>query len=149
MYITFGVSLSGPTTRLANLWSRPFPPHYLLPLLVSHLSLGRHLRFEIGKEAFWAIFCVSQLLLCNGPGTCLPLIVLARILSTISPCTIVYVESVCRVTSLSLTARWPNQNCLKRKKSQKISSPGWPRPLSTRSWCNGRNWLRLIRTLLT
>jgi len=46
-----------------------------------------------------------QLLLCNGPGTCLPLIVLARILSTISPCTIVYVESVCRVTSLSLTAR--------------------------------------------
>ena len=59
MYITFGVSLSGPTTRLANLWSRPFPPHYLLPLLVSHLSLGRHLRFEIGEEGFWAISLFS------------------------------------------------------------------------------------------
>jgi len=46
-----------------------------------------------------------QLLLCNGPGTCLPIIILARLLSIVSPCTIVYVESVCRVTSLSLTAR--------------------------------------------
>ena len=51
----------------------------------------------------------SQLLLCNGPGTCLPVIILARLLSIISPCTIVYVESVCRVTSLSLTARWETQ----------------------------------------
>ena len=71
------------------------------------------------KRGILSNFYVSQLLLCNGPGTCLPLIVLARILSTISPCTIVYVESVCRVTSLSLTARWPNQNYLKWKKITK------------------------------
>ena len=46
-----------------------------------------------------------QLLLCNGPGTALPIILLARVLSLFSPCTIVYIESVCRVKSLSLTAR--------------------------------------------
>lgn len=46
-----------------------------------------------------------QLLLVNGPGTCLPLVVIARLLSLsgISRCQIVFVESVCRVTSLSLT----------------------------------------------
>ena len=38
-------------------------------------------------------------------GTCLPLVVIARLLSLsgISRCQIVFVESVCRVTSLSLT----------------------------------------------
>jgi beta-1,4-N-acetylglucosaminyltransferase len=46
-----------------------------------------------------------QLLLCNGPGTCLPLVlaaVLARMLLG-RPCHVVYVESVARVRTLSLT----------------------------------------------
>ena len=46
-----------------------------------------------------------QLLLCNGPGTCLPLVVaaaLARVLLG-RPCRVVYVESVARVRTLSLT----------------------------------------------
>jgi len=46
-----------------------------------------------------------QLLLVNGPGTCVPIVLIARILSVFSPCRIVYIESVCRVSSLSLTAR--------------------------------------------
>ena len=46
-----------------------------------------------------------QLLLCNGPGTCLPMVlaaVLARMLLG-RPCRVVYVESVARVRTLSLT----------------------------------------------
>ena len=46
-----------------------------------------------------------QLLLCNGPGTCLPL-ALAAVLARLAlgrPCRVVYVESVARVRTLSLT----------------------------------------------
>lgn len=50
-----------------------------------------------------------DLLLVNGPGTCLPLCVAARILSSLGIskryCKIVFVESVCRVVSLSLTGK--------------------------------------------
>jgi len=45
-------------------------------------------------------------LLCNGPGTCLPLAVaarLARALPLLPPCAVIYVESVARVQKLSLT----------------------------------------------
>lgn len=48
-----------------------------------------------------------ELLLCNGPGTCLPLclaVYLARLLG-LSSARVVYVESVCRVEQLSLTGR--------------------------------------------
>ena len=48
-----------------------------------------------------------QLLLANGPGTALPLLLLARLLALVrltAPCRIVFVESVCRVRTLSLTA---------------------------------------------
>jgi beta-1,4-N-acetylglucosaminyltransferase len=54
-----------------------------------------------------------SLLLCNGPGTGLPLCLLASLLSTLSHvgvlsrerrCKVVFVESVCRVRTLSLTA---------------------------------------------
>ena len=48
-----------------------------------------------------------QLLLSNGPGTALPLLLLARLLALVrlaAPCRIVFVESVCRVRTLSLTA---------------------------------------------
>ena len=48
-----------------------------------------------------------QLLLANGPGTALPLLLLARLLAAVrlaAPCRIVFVESVCRVRTLSLTA---------------------------------------------
>ena len=49
-----------------------------------------------------------SLLLTNGPGTALPLIIAAWLLSMlriISPVTIVFIESVCRVQELSLTGR--------------------------------------------
>jgi beta-1,4-N-acetylglucosaminyltransferase len=49
-----------------------------------------------------------QLLLCNGPGTCLPLVAAAVALRAVGPsraCGCVYVESVARVQHLSLTGR--------------------------------------------
>jgi beta-1,4-N-acetylglucosaminyltransferase len=49
-----------------------------------------------------------DLLLVNGPGTCLPVCLAAallRALRVIRPCRIVFVESVCRVCGLSLTGK--------------------------------------------
>jgi len=46
-----------------------------------------------------------QLLLCNGPGTCLPLVAAAAALRALlrRRCGLVYAESICRVQKLSLT----------------------------------------------
>lgn len=51
--------------------------------------------------------CRSDLILCNGPGTCLPVCVIARASALVMPraTKIVYVESVARVRTLSLTGR--------------------------------------------
>lgn len=77
---------------------------------------------EVGQSylvAVWMTFkallvCFSVLLqvrplllLVNGPGTCLPMCVAAAVLRLlcVHRCTIVFVESVCRVKSLSLTGK--------------------------------------------
>lgn len=47
-----------------------------------------------------------RMLLCNGPGTCLPLAVVAFVAGALAPgraCAVVYVESIARVRKLSLT----------------------------------------------
>ncbi|KRY16124.1 UDP-N-acetylglucosamine transferase subunit ALG14 -like protein, partial [Trichinella patagoniensis] len=48
-----------------------------------------------------------ELLLCNGPGTCLPVCFAAFFVDLLfgRTCRIIYVESVCRVTRLSLTCK--------------------------------------------
>eukprot|EP00048_Salpingoeca_helianthica_P004802 m.81124 g.81124 ORF g.81124 m.81124 type:complete len:214 (+) comp13354_c0_seq2:14-655(+) len=48
-----------------------------------------------------------QLILCNGPGTCVILCLVAAVLDCLFLCQarLVYVESICRVTHLSLSAR--------------------------------------------
>jgi len=75
-------------------------------------EVGQSLLSSIPSTLHSTLLCLPpllrdkpQLLLCNGPGTCLPIILVTRLLSLFSPTKIVYVESVCRVTSLSLTAR--------------------------------------------
>lgn len=53
--------------------------------------------------------CTPDLVLCNGPGTCFPVFVAAWVCNVLSlplvspPIKMVYVESIARVTSLSLT----------------------------------------------
>ncbi|KAJ1632510.1 asparagine-linked glycosylation 14-like protein [Pavlovales sp. CCMP2436] len=51
--------------------------------------------------------CRPDLILCNGPGTCLPICAIAFVATSFAPwpIRIVYVESVARVRSLSLTGR--------------------------------------------
>ncbi|KAJ8870227.1 hypothetical protein PR048_029244 [Dryococelus australis] len=48
-----------------------------------------------------------ELILCNGPGTCIPICLIAFAMRTLSLCDnrIVFVESVCRVKTLSLTGK--------------------------------------------
>ncbi|KAJ9584472.1 hypothetical protein L9F63_021166 [Diploptera punctata] len=53
------------------------------------------------------IFRRPKLILCNGPGTCIPICVVAFIMRMllIIETKIVFVESICRVKSLSLTGK--------------------------------------------
>ncbi|CAK9820560.1 UDP-N-acetylglucosamine transferase subunit ALG14 homolog [Anthophora plagiata] len=48
-----------------------------------------------------------ELVLCNGPGTCVPLCIIAFLFKVflITQTTIIFIESFCRVTSLSLTGK--------------------------------------------
>lgn len=55
-------------------------------------------------EVFWTR---PQLLLCNGPGTCVPVVLAALVLDVLglTRTRIVFVESICRVKSLSISGR--------------------------------------------
>lgn len=72
-----------------------------------------------------------NVILCNGPGTCIPICVVAFILRCLflSNCRIIFIESICRVRTLSLTGsilqyfadvfvvQWPQLNdvCFRAK----------------------------------
>ena len=78
---------------------------------------------EVGQSYITSVFttlyaliaCVKfmwqqrpQLILCNGPGTCLPIVVVALVLGRIGgffPNNVMFVESFCRVQTLSLTGK--------------------------------------------
>jgi len=47
-----------------------------------------------------------QLLLCNGPGTCLPLIILARLFSIVHPCTIDIIIIICNLSAAVVQWAW-------------------------------------------
>mmetsp|Transcript_17836 Transcript_17836/g.48506 ORF Transcript_17836/g.48506 Transcript_17836/m.48506 type:complete len:253 (-) Transcript_17836:1460-2218(-) len=58
--------------------------------------------------AFLVVRLSPDLILCNGPGTCLPIAVMGliwRILGIMPSTTTVFVESFCRVQTLSLTGK--------------------------------------------
>lgn len=48
-----------------------------------------------------------DLIICNGPGTCIPICLIAFIMNLlyISNCKIVFIESICRVRTLSLSGK--------------------------------------------
>lgn len=46
-----------------------------------------------------------SLLLCNGPGTCVPVCVAAKLLIPVMKCRVVFIESIARVESLSLSGK--------------------------------------------
>lgn len=52
--------------------------------------------------------CRPELILCNGPGTCIPICVIAFLLKLFfihTNCKIVFIESFCRVKSLSISGQ--------------------------------------------
>lgn len=58
--------------------------------------------------AFFACFQLvwqasPKLLLVNGPGTCVPVVIATRLLAPRTK--IIYIESICRVKTLSLSAK--------------------------------------------
>ena len=81
-----------------------------------------HYHFQVGQSYVSSVFstlkalkhCLvpvishqPQLLLVNGPGTCLPVAIITWLLhvSRLSRCQIIFVESLCRVKTLSLTGK--------------------------------------------
>ena len=98
----------------------PLPPTQAVPPDASFLTIPRPR--EVGQSHVTALlptaaaFLASlrhvaalrpDVLLVNGPGTCLPVAAAARVASLLTgvPTVIVFVESVCRVTDLSATGR--------------------------------------------
>ncbi|EIE27833.1 hypothetical protein COCSUDRAFT_83453, partial [Coccomyxa subellipsoidea C-169] len=60
--------------------------------------------------ALWVAFSIvyreaPQLVLVNGPGTCIPICLAARVIGVVRRTRIVYTESIARVTSLSLSGK--------------------------------------------
>ncbi|CAF4654753.1 unnamed protein product, partial [Rotaria sp. Silwood2] len=86
---------------------------------VSFINRSRHVGQSYISSIFttlWAFFTViplvyrirPKLILVNGPGTCIPIVIASLLLSfffLIDRPKIVFVESICRVQSLSLTGK--------------------------------------------
>mmetsp|Transcript_342 Transcript_342/g.484 ORF Transcript_342/g.484 Transcript_342/m.484 type:complete len:219 (-) Transcript_342:1335-1991(-) len=90
----------------------------LIPSMIHYIPRSR----EVGQSyfssllstiwaIFWALWLVGKirpnLLLCNGPGTCLPIALATLFFRVLGLCegNIVFIESFCRVESLSLTGK--------------------------------------------
>ncbi|KAI0978185.1 hypothetical protein GJ496_011495 [Pomphorhynchus laevis] len=72
------------------------------------LSLLVHIPWAMLECLFLMWRLKPDFVLVNGPGTCVPVCFVAWFLSKLRlnpPCKIVFVESICRVQSLSLSAR--------------------------------------------
>lgn len=90
-------------------------PSYEVVLIPRSREVGQSFFTSVGST-IWATMCAAQtvlsfqpdVLLVNGPGTCLPVVLLckaARWLGLQLPCKVFYVESIARVDHLSLTGK--------------------------------------------
>ncbi|RYH05534.1 hypothetical protein EON65_44430 [archaeon] len=80
--------------------SREVKQSYLSSVFTTLLSIPHSLYLIIQIQ--------PQVIICNGPGTCVPLCYMAfvlRMAAIIECCPIVYVESFCRVEDVSLTGK--------------------------------------------
>jgi len=77
-------------------------------------EVGQSYVLSIPSTLYSLVWCIPllskdqpQLVMATGPGTCLPVLFLARLLGPLFShyTTLVYSESICRVETLSLTAR--------------------------------------------
>jgi beta-1,4-N-acetylglucosaminyltransferase len=114
--------------------------HPLLPPSTNKLTIPR--AREVGQSYFTSFFSTlisffsalgllslkPDLLLVNGPGVCFPVVLsffIGNVLG-LTNCSIVFIESFCRVTTLSLTGKLIYPFC-------DIFYVGWPELLKLRS----------------
>ncbi|XP_074895047.1 UDP-N-acetylglucosamine transferase subunit ALG14 isoform X1 [Buteo buteo] len=94
------------TTLYSLLYSLPLT-YRLKPDLVefSPVSLDECMMLDSKQQERWSPFLL--MILCNGPGTCVPVCISALLLRLlgIKRAIIVYVESICRVETLSLSGK--------------------------------------------
>ncbi|CAF1403216.1 unnamed protein product [Adineta steineri] len=107
------------TDKMSAKKMNEFELNTLKDMNVSFINRSRHVGQSYFSSIFttlWAFFTVipivyrirPKLILVNGPGTCIPIVIaslLLWILFLINRPKIVFVESICRVQSLSLTGK--------------------------------------------
>lgn len=89
------------------------------PILIHDIPRSREVGQSYWTSAISTIYALMfavvmvarirpRLVLCNGPGTCIPVcfsVLMFRILGYMPSCRIVFIESFCRVQTLSLTGK--------------------------------------------
>uniref|UniRef100_A0A224XSN0 UDP-N-acetylglucosamine transferase subunit ALG14 n=1 Tax=Panstrongylus lignarius TaxID=156445 RepID=A0A224XSN0_9HEMI len=87
---------------------------YILIKIPRSRDVGQSFLTSIFTTLYSSLFCIPylfyyrpELILCNGPGTCIPICVIAFLMRAafISNNRIIFFESICRVWSLSLTGK--------------------------------------------
>lgn len=88
--------------------------HYEIVKIPRSRIVGQSYFSSIFSTLYSILYCIPivarikpELILCNGPGTCIPicLVAFAMRLFFISDCRIVFIESICRVKSFSLSGK--------------------------------------------
>ena len=89
-------------SKLYNLYS----DHYLLYLRQFPCSLEAQVRYFFVNDS-WFSFFRPDLLILNGPGTCIPIALATALLNLfcLGDACIIYEESICRVQQLSLSGQ--------------------------------------------
>ncbi|XP_073857223.1 UDP-N-acetylglucosamine transferase subunit ALG14 isoform X6 [Macaca fascicularis] len=89
--------------RLLGSLSNAYSPRHYVIADTDEMSANKINSFELDR----ADRDPSNMVLCNGPGTCVPICVSALLLGIlgIKKVIIVYVESICRVETLSLSGK--------------------------------------------
>lgn len=87
---------------------------YYIKTIPRSRNVGQSYFSSIVTTLYSVVYCIPlvikirpDLILCNGPGTCIPICITAFLLKLgfISDTRIVFIESFCRTRSLSLTAK--------------------------------------------
>ncbi|KAM6455078.1 UDP-N-acetylglucosamine transferase subunit ALG14 isoform 2-T2 [Liasis olivaceus] len=89
--------------RLLNSLSQKYSPRHYVLADSDKMSEEKIRCFEQKRAGKYS----DSLVLCNGPGTCVPICISAFLLKILGlkKVTIVYVESICRVENLSLSGQ--------------------------------------------
>jgi beta-1,4-N-acetylglucosaminyltransferase len=112
--LAFVAASSDATSVASATASQVVPPGSIIHRIPRSREVGQTYISSVFSSARSAVAALSlvarlrpRLVLCNGPGTCLPVCAAAWLLACLGVCNtrVCFVESVCRVKTLSLTGR--------------------------------------------